>query len=244
MAHIKLIAKIRALVSLTLKNDSGLFSLPTSEVEISRIVHRDGVNEYLVNSEKTRLKDKMEFLSSANIGPTGHHIVTQGEADKFITANPAERRELLEDALGLNVFKLRRKEALGKISKTTESLREVKVHIDSLEPQVRYLGKEVERLEKIAGKRSTLLTLAREMLSSWQRVIADEGLQFEEQINNLEQNLEKYQFEYEHLKGQETNIPDIVDNKVKLKDLNRERSQLLSVSVKYTRRNWRLKAQN
>ena len=91
----------RASVKLTFDNlDRGL-NLDFDDVVIERVVHRDGVNDYLLNNSQVRLRDIAELLSQANIGDSGHHIISQGEADRALSASTRERREMLEDALGL-----------------------------------------------------------------------------------------------------------------------------------------------
>jgi chromosome segregation protein len=91
----------RAAVELIFDNSKRTFTLDFDEVKIERIVHRDGANEYKLNGSQVRLKDIHELLASANIGSTGHHIISQGEADRILSAGPKERREMIEDALGL-----------------------------------------------------------------------------------------------------------------------------------------------
>jgi len=78
----KLARANRARVAVAFDNKQNLFDIDFDEVVVERIVHRDGANEYSINGSKVRLKDIAELLSSANIGASGHHIISQGEADK------------------------------------------------------------------------------------------------------------------------------------------------------------------
>ena len=68
----------RAAVSITLNNEKRVFPIDFDEIILERSVHRDGQNEYSINGSKVRLKDVQELLTAANIGPTGHHIISQG----------------------------------------------------------------------------------------------------------------------------------------------------------------------
>lgn len=95
------------------------------EVEIERMVYRDGQSEYAINGSKVRLRDVQELLAQANIGATGHHIISQGEADRILIANPEMRRAMLEDALGLKIFEFKKQEALRKLEKTRENMTQV-----------------------------------------------------------------------------------------------------------------------
>jgi chromosome segregation protein len=115
-----------------LDNSKKIFPIDFSEITIERVVNRDGVNEYLINGSRTRLKDVQELLSSANIGPTGHHIISQGEADRILSASPRERREMIEDALGLKAFQYKKVESEKKLEKTLENI----AHVESLRREV------------------------------------------------------------------------------------------------------------
>ena len=122
--------------------------LDFDEVAIERAVYRDGVSEYSINGSKARLRDIQELLASANIGETGHHIISQGEADRILMAHPRERRAMLEDALGLKVFEFKKQEAERKLEKTEENMREVEAIRRELAPHLRFLAKQVEKLER------------------------------------------------------------------------------------------------
>jgi chromosome segregation protein len=125
--------------------------LDFDEVSIERAVFRDGTSEYLVNGSKVRLRDVQELLASANIGETGHHIISQGEADRILLAHPRERRAMLEDALGLKAFEFKKLEAERKLEKTDTNIREVESLRREIAPHIRFLKKQVERLERAAS---------------------------------------------------------------------------------------------
>src|SRR5262249_49301994 len=94
----------KASVKLVFDNSDRKLQLDFDEVAIERVVHRDGGNEYLLNGSVVRLRDINELLASANIGSSGHHIISQGEADRALSASPRERRDMIEDALGLTAY--------------------------------------------------------------------------------------------------------------------------------------------
>lgn len=138
----------RASVSLVFDNSKRTFALDFEEVKIERIVHRDGQNEYKLNGSAVRLKDVHELLANANIGSTGHHIISQGEADRVITAGPKERREMIEDALGLKVYQLKKQETERKLEKTKNNITQVESLRREAAPHLKYLKKQVEKAER------------------------------------------------------------------------------------------------
>ena len=138
----------RAGVTIILDNSKKVFPLDFEEIKIERIVHRDGQNEYLLNDSVVRLKDIQELLASANIGSTGHHIISQGEADRVLSAGVKERREMIEDALGLKIYQYKRQEAEKKLSKTLENVAQVESLRREALPHLKYLEKQVQKIEK------------------------------------------------------------------------------------------------
>jgi chromosome segregation protein len=139
----------RAAVNIVFDNRKRIFpKLDFDEVSVERAVFRDGQSEYSINGSRVRLRDVQELLASANIGETGHHIISQGEADRILLAHPRERRAMLEDALGLKVFEFKKQEAIRKLDKTRDNVREVESLRRELAPHLRFLEKQVQKLER------------------------------------------------------------------------------------------------
>ncbi len=150
----------RASVSIVFDNRKRNFKVDFDEVAIDRTVYRDGSAEYSLNGSRVRLRDIEELLAGANIGETGHHIISQGEADRILMANPRERREMLEDALGLAVYEFKKAEAEKKLGKTEENMGQVNALRRELAPHMRFLEKQVEKLEKAEQVRRELVSAA------------------------------------------------------------------------------------
>lgn len=142
----------RASVTITLqnlpKNGTRVFPLDFDEIIVERVVNRDGTNEYSINGSKTRLKDVQELLASANIGSTGHHIISQGEADRILSASPRERREMIEDALGLKVFQFKKMESERKLKKTQENIAQVESLRREVAPHLKFLERQIKKIER------------------------------------------------------------------------------------------------
>ncbi len=149
----------RASVELVFDNSGRTFELDFDEVKIERVVHRDGQNEYKLNGSAVRLKDVHELLAGANIGSTGHHIISQGEADRVLAAGPKERREMIEDALGLKLFQIKKLDSERKLQKTLENIAQVESLRRETAPHLRYLKKQVERAERAIETKGKLTSV-------------------------------------------------------------------------------------
>ena len=147
----------RASVKLIFDNSDRMLNIDFEEVALERTVHRDGINEYLINGSPVRLKDIVELLSMANIGTTGHHIISQGEADRILNSSIKDRRLMLEDALGLKSFQYKKIESQKRLEKTRENISHVESLRKEIAPHLKFLRKQMEKLEKVKEMQVTLL---------------------------------------------------------------------------------------
>lgn len=181
----------RASVKLVFDNNKRLFSnIDFDEVSVERIVNRDGTNEYILNNSQVRLKDIVELLSNAHIGATGHHIISQGEADRILGATISERREMIEDALGLKVFQWKKIESLKKLEKTEENIKQVESLRREIAPHLKFLKKQVEKLEKAEELRKELIVLYKEYFIDEESYITNERKQILDQLSGPKSELQ------------------------------------------------------
>jgi chromosome segregation protein len=143
-------------VLITFDNRARFLQADFDEVSIERVVHRDGVNEYKINGSLVRLKDVVELLAGANIGASGHHIISQGEADRILSANAKERREMIEDGLGLRVYQYKKRESERKLEKTEDNKRQVEALRRENAPHLKFLTRQMERLKRAEALREEL----------------------------------------------------------------------------------------
>ncbi len=154
----------RASVRLVFDNTKRLLNIDFDEVAIERVIHRDSLSEYFINGSQVRLRDISELLAGAHIGASGHHIISQGEADRILNANIRERREMIEDALGLKIFQYKREESERKLEKTRENMDKVGSLRKEIAPHLKFLKKQVERVEKTIALRDELKNVYKEYL--------------------------------------------------------------------------------
>ncbi len=165
----------RASAKLVFDNSRRLFpSIDFDEVTIERVVHRDNSNEYFLNGSQVRLKDIVETLSGAHIGATGHHIISQGEADRILSASIRERREMIEDALGLKIYQWKKLESMRKLERTEENMKQVESLRREIAPHLRFLKKQVEKVEKAEELRQELILLYKDYFADEDHFIKTE----------------------------------------------------------------------
>lgn len=204
------IAKMsRASVSITFDNTDRVFyihesnndkiSVDFDEVTISREVFTDGSNTYRINGTEVRMKDVHELIGSINIGSSGHHIISQGEADRYLNANIKDRRVLIEEALGLKVYQYRIKESERKLAKALENKRESELLRREIAPHLRFLKKQVDKTERTKELRKELAIqyhsyFAQEdfLIHSLSKKLDEERAGLQEKFTKVNSFLEQY----------------------------------------------------
>lgn len=126
------------------------------ELTLSRVIYADGTSDYLLNDAKIRLKDVQELLSFAGIGSSAHTIINQGESDRILLASPKDRKEALEDALGLRVYHMRLNESRRKLERVKNHVREVELLRTEIKPHLSHLERQVKKIESQEEERKNL----------------------------------------------------------------------------------------
>ena len=149
----------RAAVALTFDNHDRKFAIDFDEVVVGREVYRDGANAYLINGSPVRHRDIVELLANVSLGSSDHYIVSQGDADRILSASARERRGMIEDALGLRLYQWKIEESEKKLEKTEENISQVESLRRELAPHLKFLKKQVEKIEAASRLRSELKQL-------------------------------------------------------------------------------------
>ncbi|MDR3571167.1 MAG: hypothetical protein P4L81_03135 [Candidatus Pacebacteria bacterium] len=178
----------RASVKVVFDNSKRLLDIDFSEVVIERVVYRDGQNEYLMNGSQVRLKDVIRLLAGANIGGSGYQIISQGEADRILNASPRERREMVEDALGLKLYQHKKIESERKLEETGINIEKTKSLRRELAPHLHFLRQQVEKIEKARE-------LKEELGSKLSEYLAREHAWITQEDARLSQEKEAHEYE-------------------------------------------------
>jgi chromosome segregation protein len=213
----------RASVKLVFDNTKRLLNIDFDEVTIERVIHRDSLSEYFINGSAVRLRDIVELLAGAHIGSSGHHMISQGEADRILNANPKERREMLEDALGLKIFQYKREESERKLERTRENMEKVESLRKEIAPHLKFLKKQVEKVEKTIALREELkkvygeyLKRESEYLAAAEKALDEESATPKKELERLEKELKEAKKVLEDSKHKDVKSSELIDLESKL----------------------------
>lgn len=233
----------RAQVIITFDNSDKIFSFTNSglgvsldydEITIGREVFADGSNKYTINKTEVRLKDVVDLLASVNIGSSGHHIISQGEADRVLNASNKERRSMIEDALGLRVYQYRIKEAERKLEKTILNIKEVQSLRREIAPHLAFLKKQVQIIEKSREMREELREMYRSYLSIEGTYIKKEearlikrSLELGSEKSEIELKLQDIENQKSENKAEGIYKAEILENENKVSNIRVDKNELI-----------------
>ena len=116
-----------------------------SEVQVTRRFYRSGESEFFINKVQCRLKDLKDLFRAVGLGARAYTIVAQGEVGRIVTAKPADRRMILEEAAGVVGFRDKIAEATRRLTDTSQNILRLQDVIGELERQVATLKRQAAR---------------------------------------------------------------------------------------------------
>ena len=146
-------------VTLTFDNTDGVLATPFAEIAVTRRVYRTGESEYFLNRSQVRLRDIMELLLGTGLGPDASAIISQGQIDAILSAKPAERREIFEEAAGTSKYQARKREAQRRLEQTEANALRVNDVLAEIEQQVPAMETQVRRAKRYRKASQTLRDL-------------------------------------------------------------------------------------
>ncbi len=211
---------------LNLSNEIGKnVSVDFDLVSVSRELYADGRSVYSIGGSEVRLKDVTDLLSSVHIGASGHHIISQGEADRLLTASNKERRSMIDDALGLRIYEIRIRDGIRKLEKAKLNIAETQSARRELAPHLNFLKKQVEKLNEAEEARRELSRRYFVYEKNSRLIIKNHQESIQSELFRIETQLKQYQDIEEVVVSQSND--EINSIKETLERINGKKSALL-----------------
>jgi chromosome segregation protein len=171
-----------AQASLYFENKNKFFPVDFEEVVVSRQITRDGQSKYYLNKSEILLRDLIDFFAKARLGSRGLVIIGQGDSDLFIRSSPLERREMIEEMLGLREFQIKKADAERRLKNSKINLDKVTALIEEIEPHLRSLKRQTGRWERRGALEEELRSLENRFFGSQLHELHAKGEQVDERI--------------------------------------------------------------
>jgi chromosome segregation protein len=171
-----------ATASLHFENGKKFFPVDFEEVVVTRQISRGGESKYFLNKSEILLRDLIDFFAKARLGSHGLIIIGQGDSDLFIRSTPMERREMIEEILGLREYQLKKADAERRLKNSRINLDKTKALIDEILPHLRSLKRQTGRWERRGDIAEELKNLENEFFGSQWKDIAERVRMIEAKI--------------------------------------------------------------
>ncbi len=125
-----------AQVMVTFDNEDGFFPLPHSEISIMRRFYKSGDSEFAINREPCRLRDIQNLMRDTGLGMMNYSVISQGDVEYIIDLSPLQRREIFDEAAGINKYKIEKHKTLKKISDTESNMARIGDIMSEIEEQL------------------------------------------------------------------------------------------------------------
>lgn len=129
-------------VNLVLDNSDRKIPIDSDIVEITREMEEAGENQYYLNKKPTTRTQILDFLDIANAGLNQLNTVQQGTVTRISEFSAEEKRQSIENLIGLTTFDEKKSEALKQLDEADRRLEialakmgEIKKRIDELEDE-------------------------------------------------------------------------------------------------------------
>jgi chromosome segregation protein len=149
----------RAEVGLEFDNSEQLLAVPHKDVEIRRIVFREGGSDYQLNRQSTRLRDILDMCRDTGLGANSYTVIEQGMVDSILSDRAEERRHMFEEAAGIGRYKDRRKSAQRRLEGAENDLSRLEDLVSEITTKVRSLARQRTKAEKYQELRRRRLDL-------------------------------------------------------------------------------------
>ena len=118
------------------------------EILIKRKIERDKGSKYFINEREVRAKDAQTFFADLSTGAHSPSLISQGKIGMIVTAKPAERKSVLEEAAGISGIHIRRHEAETRLNAAENNLKRADELKRQQEKQLENLKKQAEDATK------------------------------------------------------------------------------------------------
>ena len=136
-------------ITLTNENKDGPHQYRNlNEIQIRRKIEKDKGSKFYINDKEARAKDAQMFFADLSTGAHSPSLISQGRIGALVTAKPADRRAILEEAAGIAGLHVRRHESELRLGAAENNLKRAHELRKQQEKQLVNLQKQAEQATK------------------------------------------------------------------------------------------------
>lgn len=186
------------------------------EIKITRLIKQSGQGVYKLNDKTVTRTQILDLLATAHINPDGYNIILQGDIIRLIEMSPNDRRQIIEEIAGINIYEDKKQKALRELNRVEEKLNEADIILAERESYLKELKKDRDKAQKYKNLEDNRKRNKKTLIVS---AIKDKSAELEKTQNQISKHNEKIQsFEGEIKKLRD----EIAKRKQEINDINKE----------------------
>jgi len=155
---------------------------PGEAVSVTRRLYLSGESEYQLNGKTCRLRDITDLFAGTGLSGAHYAIIEQGRIGQILSAKPADRRNLIEEAAGISKFRSRQRAAESRLESAKTNLGRISDIVSEIEKQVNALRRQAAKTRRFKILQEEFRTLLRQLYAAEGRHLSDLSRELELQL--------------------------------------------------------------
>lgn len=161
---------------------------PGEAVSVTRRLYLSGESEYLLNGKTCRLRDITDLFAGTGLSGAHYAIIEQGRIGQILSAKPADRRNLIEEAAGISKFRARQRAAESRLDSAKTNLGRIADIVSEIEKQVNSLRRQAAKTRRFKILQEEFRTLLRQLYAAEGRYLSELSGELKLQVSEAVEN--------------------------------------------------------
>ncbi len=208
----------KAVVSIVFDNSKREFPVDSDELKITRTVKPNGQSIYQLNNKRVTRQQIIDTLAYAKIDPNGYNIILQGDINRFVNMSALERRRIVEEIAGIDVYNSKKDKAVAELERVEGRIKEAEIILAERKNYLKDLRKQYEQALKykhmkdnIQKNKATYLYLKIEKKKSEIDNVISQINKTEEAIKSLNEKLASLKSKEQELRNKIKDLSDKIE---------------------------------
>lgn len=146
---------------------------PGEAVSVTRRLYLSGESEYQLNGKTCRLRDITDLFAGTGLSGAHYAIIEQGRIGQILSAKPADRRSLIEEAAGISKFRARQRAAETRLETAKTNLGRIYDIVSEVETRVNSLRRQAAKTRRFKILQEEFRSLLRQLYAAEGRYLSD-----------------------------------------------------------------------
>lgn len=159
---------------------------PGEAVSVTRRLYLSGESEYQLNGKTCRLRDITDLFAGTGLSGAHYAIIEQGRIGQILSAKPADRRSLIEEAAGISKFRARQRAAETRLESAKSNLARIFDIVSEVETRVNSLRRQAAKTRRFKILQEEFRELLHQLYAAEGKHLAELSEQLKTQLGEAE----------------------------------------------------------